>query len=303
MPSRADPLATRRRRRSMRGRHLAVAVLLWAGPSLALSLALMGSAQPAAAEALRIGVFGQDPPRSFVDEQGELHGLDVDVARALCAAMHFACELVPMEWSALLPAVEDRTLDAAVASISITDARRERVDFTRPYYRTPARFVARRSTLVAVDPRNLAGKRIGVRRGTTFDDYLSDNYAGQSIIVRYSTQPAALLDLMLGRLDLVLGDAAVLQQTFLETEQGEEYAFVGPPLWAPKWFGYGNGVAVSKHNAGLLQLLDRAVADIRVNGGFERIRRTWFPGGLGVTTGTEAGTGTGAADAADASGD
>jgi lysine-arginine-ornithine-binding protein len=262
--------------------HAAAATVRCRGWTFLLLAALLVGLAPARADGLRIGVFGQDPPRSFVDDQGELAGFDIDVARALCARMRTDCELVPTEWEALIPALEARELDAAVASISITDARRERVAFTRPYYVSPARFVARRGALADgdIDPERLAGRRIGVRRGTTFDHYVTDNYAAGVEIVRYTTQPGALLDLALGRLDLVLGDQMVLTRTFIEKPQGSEFELIGRPLTDPRWFGYGNGVAVARNDRGLRTLLDRAVADIHVDGLFERIRRRWFGGEL-----------------------
>ena len=247
------------------------------GAGLVLLALLSIGAWPAAAEGLRIGVYGQDPPRSFVDADGKLRGLDVDVAHALCAATHIQCELVAIEWSALLPALETRRVDAVVASVSITDERRARVDFTRAYYRTPARFIAREGEVDGAAPASLAGKRIGVRRGTTFDAYVTEHYGAVAEVVRYSTQPDALLDLTLGRVDVVLGDAAVLEETFLATDHGEPFAFVGPPLWAPRWFGDGQGVAVAPGEPGLRGMLDRAVADISLNGVFERIWQRWFP--------------------------
>jgi ABC-type amino acid transport substrate-binding protein len=238
-----------------------------------LVLALAGS--PAAAD-LRVGVFGQDPPMSFVDAQGQLVGFDIDIARALCEAVKFECELVQTDWSALLPGLVERRLDVVVASVAVTDARRALVAFTRPYYSSAARFVVRRDSFDAIDPEALAGKRIGVWRDTTFDRYLEDNYAANSQIVRYSTQPGALLDLLVGRIDAVLADEVTLQITFLGTDYGAEFELVGPPVDDPRWLGYGNAVAVGKENEGLRRLFDRAVADIHINGVFERIRRKWL---------------------------
>ncbi|NBC13623.1 MAG: transporter substrate-binding domain-containing protein [Gammaproteobacteria bacterium] len=225
---------------------------------------------------LRVGVFGQDPPFSFIDENGELVGFDIDIAQALCAEARFQCRLVPKDWAALLPALEARELDVVVASVAITDERRERVLFTRPYYRSPVRFVARAGELDAVTPAALVGKRIGVWRGTTMDDYLSTHYAGHAEIIRYSTQPGALVDLVLGRLDAVLGEALSLQQNFLNEEHGADFELVGAPVDDPDVFGHGNGIAVARHNQGLRELFDRAIANIHVNGVFERIKRRWL---------------------------
>jgi ABC-type amino acid transport substrate-binding protein len=225
---------------------------------------------------VRVGVFGRDPPFSFVDENGELAGFDIDIARALCAEARFECELVPTDWSELLPALQSRELDVVVASVAITDDRRERVLFTRPYYRTPVRFVARAGAFDTVTPEFLAGERIGVWRGTTMDAYLSANYAGQADIIRYSTQSGALVDLVLGRVDLVLGETLSLERNFLAADHGAGFAFAGPPIDDPEWFGHGNGVAVARHNRGLRELFDRAIANIHVNGVFDRIQRHWF---------------------------
>ncbi|WP_295887637.1 transporter substrate-binding domain-containing protein [uncultured Thiohalocapsa sp.] len=240
-----------------------------------LALALLLAAAPGLAD-LRIGVFGQDPPFSFVDENGALAGFDIDIAEALCAQARFECELVPTDWGGLLRGLEERDLDAVVASVAITEARRERVLFTRPYYRSQSRFVAPAGGFDAVTPAALMGKRIGVWRDTTMDAYLSANYAGHAVIVRYSTQLGALLDLVLGRVDLVLGDALSLQRNFLDTPHAADFELVGPPIDAPEWLGDGIGVAVARHNRGLRQLLDRTIADIHVNGVFERIRRRWL---------------------------
>lgn len=242
---------------------------------LLMFLLLLSSTLPAAAE-LRVGVFGQDPPMSFVDDEGNLVGLDIDIANALCEAAGFECALEQTDWSALLSGLVERRLDVVVASVAVTDARRERVAFTRPYHHSIARFVAPSGTLSKITPQALAGKRIGVWRDTTFDQYLQDVYAEQSRIIRYSTQPGALLDLLIGRVDIVLADQATLEATFLNTDYGVDFTLLGPPIDAPRWLGYGSAVAVGKENEGLRRLFDRAVADIQANGVFQRIRRKWL---------------------------
>ena len=225
---------------------------------------------------LRIGVFGRDPPKSFIDQSGNLAGFDVEVARALCDQARVTCELIPSDWSALLPGLVERRLDAAVASISITAERRKLVGFTRPYYTSPARWVARNGRFDPFDTAALAVLRVGVRRDTTFDRYLTDSYGTTTTIRRYATQPAALLDLLLGRIDLTLGDEITLRKSFLEAPEGSGFGFVGEPLADREWFGDGNGVAVAPGDVGLLRLLDRAVADLEADGTLRRLKARWF---------------------------
>jgi ABC-type amino acid transport substrate-binding protein len=265
-PTRAS-IAHRARRRLLRG-SLCLVLLC----ALTAAAALAHGQGPR----LRIGVYGQDPPKSFVNAFGELAGFDIDVARALCERIRAECELVPSDWAELMSGLEENRFTAVVASLSITEARRQQMGFTRPYYRSPGRFVAREGHLSAHDPERLTGLKIGVRRGTTFDHYVSDNYAETSEIHRYSTQPDALLDLVLGRIDVILGDHIALEENFLKLPQGQGFAFVGPPVADPRWFGDGNGVAVPLRNPGMLRTLDRAVADLQANGTLRRISERWF---------------------------
>jgi arginine/ornithine transport system substrate-binding protein len=245
---------------------------------LLLLLLLVGVA-PLAAETLRIGIYGQEPPLSFIDTQGEPRGFDVDVARALCARLHTQCELRPTPWQELIPRVQSGTLDAAVASQSITPARRARVAFTRPYYESPARLVARTGRFPDSAPATLSGRRIGVRRGTTLDDYLEQTYGDQVRLVRYPTMDDALIDLLLGRLDLVLGEQLLLDQRLLRQPLGRDYAFVGEPLSSLQTLGEGQGITVHPAAADLRARLDAAVAALLQDGVIEQLGRRWFGDG------------------------
>lgn len=124
---------------------------------------------------VRIGVQNERPPFSFTDDEGELRGFDVEIAEALCATMEAQCELVSLDFVQVIPALQEGRIDAAVASMSITDGRRELVDFTDKYYQAANRFVARSGTVSDVSPEALAGKVVGVKRGTTHDRYLSEH--------------------------------------------------------------------------------------------------------------------------------
>jgi ABC-type amino acid transport substrate-binding protein len=226
---------------------------------------------------LRVGIYGDAPPKSFIDENGELAGFDVDFARALCRQIDRQCELVHSEWDELIQGLIANRLDVAVASISITDQRRRLIDFTRPYYDSPARFVARDDgRFTTLDPEVLQGVRLGVRQGTTFDDYVTDKLAGRGQLYRYITLSDAVADLVLGRLDLVIGDHLTLEQNFLKTDLGEGFRFVGPPIRDVRWFGEGMGVGLAKGEVALRKRLNRAIAELQRNGVFERIEERWY---------------------------
>ena len=241
-------------------------------------LALLPSGPPcAAADAtLRIGVQDERPPFSFRDADGQLQGFDVEIAWALCATLKAQCDLSPLEFAALIPALQQGRIDAAVASISITEERLQLVDFTDKYYQSGNRFVARRGAFASFTLADLAGKTIGVKRGTTHDRYLSNTLKDRSAIRRYSNSDEIYIDLALGRLDLALGDAISLTERFLKTGLGRDFDFVGPELDDPAWFGRGEGIAVRKGNAELVARLNQALREILADGTYAEIRTQYF---------------------------
>src|SRR5579884_902917 len=101
------------------------------------------------------------PPFDYIGSDGNPAGFNVDLARLLCEEVKVACTIQARRFDLLLDALDDKQGDAVIASIAANPDTRQRVDFTDPYYRTPARFVARRdSPLGDVVPETVEGKKI-----------------------------------------------------------------------------------------------------------------------------------------------
>lgn len=225
---------------------------------------------------VRIGVEGAYPPFSSTSPEGELQGFDIDIAHALCAQMQVECTLVAQDWDGIIPALLARKYDAIIASMSITEERKQKVDFTDKYYQTPARFVAKKGAGFEVSPEGLKGKKVGVQRATIHDSFLTDNFGDSVEIVRYGTQDEANLDLVAGRVDLLLADSIALSEGLLKSEQGGEFEFVGPPYSDPKWFGEGAGIALRKGDTELKEMFNQAIDAIRANGTWDKIAQKYF---------------------------
>lgn len=249
------------------------ALLLAAG---ALALVVAGPLAAKDWKKIRIGVEGAYPPFSEVGPDGKLKGFDIDIARALCAKIGAECELVQQDWDGIIPALLAKKYDAIIASMSITEERRKRVDFTGKYYQTPARFVRKKGSGIEITKDGLKGKKIGVQRATIHDNYITDNYGDSVEIVRYGTQDEANLDMLAGRVDLLLADSVALLDGFLKTDKGKDYEFVGPELRERKWFGEGAGIAVRKEDADLREALNAAIQAIRADGTYEAIAKRYF---------------------------
>lgn len=225
---------------------------------------------------VRIGVEGAYPPFSYVTPQGELAGFDIDIAKALGAAMGAEVTLVAQDWDGIIPALLAKKYDAIIASMSITEERKQKVAFTNKYYKTPAKFLAKKGAMDQFSPEAMKGKKVGVQRATIHDRYLTDNYGKDVEIKRYGTQDEAYLDLTAGRVDMLLADSVAISDGFLKKPEGADYQFVGPDLVDARWFGEGAGIAIRKEDTALIEKFNAAIEKIRADGTYKAIQDKYF---------------------------
>ena len=232
-------------------------------------------APPAAAEDLRIGVEGAYPPFSWKEADGTLKGFDIDLAFALCEKMGRGCKLVEQDWDGMIPALLAKKFDAIIASMSITEERKKRVDFSAKYYNTPARFVAAEDSGLDFSPAGLAGKAVGVQRGTTHQCFMQKVYPDADLRL-YPTQEEVFLDLAAGRLDAQISDSIQADEGFLKTDAGKGFAFMGDPRFDLECHGEGAGIAIRKGDDALREAFNEAIAAIREDGTYKSINDKYF---------------------------
>jgi arginine/ornithine transport system substrate-binding protein len=244
--------------------------------SLIAAAALAAIAAPAFAQDLRICVEGAYPPFSQVTDSGELEGFDIEIAEALCAEMGVSCTMVQTEWDAIIPTLEEGKCDAIVASMSITEERRQRIDFSAKYYQTPAKFAAAEGVDWTDDDAGMAGKTVCVQRGTIHQAYMEGEFPSATLVL-YPTQEEAYLDLTSGRCDAVMADSIAIQDGFLNTDAGDGYAFFGGDHAVPQYHGDGAGIGVRKADTELRDRLSAAIEAIRADGTYTTINDRYFP--------------------------
>ena len=239
------------------------------------ALALGITAQAQAADVLRIAIEGAYPPFSSKTASGELVGFDVDIANALCDQMGRKCEMVEQEWDGIIPGLIAKKYDAIIASMSITPERKKRIDFTNKYYNTPAKLVAPENSGLVATKEGLAGKRLGVQRGTTHQCY-AEKFFPDAELVLYSTQEDVFLDLASGRIDLQLSDSLQAFEGFLSQDAGKGYAFLGGDANDLECYGEGAGIAIRKGETELRGAFNDAIDAIRANGTYQEINAKYF---------------------------
>jgi polar amino acid transport system substrate-binding protein/arginine/ornithine transport system substrate-binding protein len=243
---------------------------------LILAAAFAAAATAASAENLRICVEGAYPPFSQVNDSGAVEGFDIDIANALCAQMGVSCDMVQTEWDAIIPALEEGKCDAIIASMSITEERKQRVEFTNKYYQTPARFVAREGVAWDATDAGLAGKTVCVQRGTIHQAFMEGELPNAALSL-YPTQEEVYLDLVSGRCDASIADSIAILDGFLNTDAGKGFAFFGPSFSIPKYHGEGAGIALRKTDTALRDRFNAAIEAIRASGEYGKISEQYFP--------------------------
>jgi lysine-arginine-ornithine-binding protein len=240
--------------------------------SIVLSLLWVDPILSAGQTVIRFATEATYPPFESVNARGQIEGFDIDIARALCVKIKASCTFTNQSFDSLIQSVNMGKFDAVIASLSITRERQQQVDFTISYYVPKARFVARRYNRIMM----LIGQPIGVQQGSTFAQYLHEQYDDQVQIKTYASMQDAFLDLTLGRTDAVLADAAIVQAWLRQSDHQNQFSVVDQPVVDDRYFGQGYGIAVRKGNQPLLRALNQALIAIKADGTYDKIVKKYF---------------------------
>ena len=237
------------------------------------TLLMSGSLMAAIPNPIRFATEATYPPFEYTDESGKIKGFDIDIAQALCQQMKVECTFSNQSFNSLVPSLKIGKFDAVIASLGVTSERLKQVDFTNAYYEPSAVFVAalnKHYTLNDID-----GKSVGAQEGSTFLKYLQDKYGNKITVKSYASVQDAFLDLVAGRVDLVLADTPIATTWIKQPANIKQFAIIGKPIADHEYFGVGYGIAVRKNNPELLNAFNKALADIKANGIYQKIRKQY----------------------------
>jgi len=223
---------------------------------------------------ITIATEGAYPPFNFVKSDGTLAGLDVDMANALCDAMKAKCRIVSQDWDGMIPALMAKKFDAIIASMSITEERKEKIDFTNKYYTTPlAVIVPKDSKITGVTADDMKGKAVGAQASTTQGNYASDVYAkGGADVKLYPTQDEAAADLQSGRIDALISDKFVVVDWL--NGAGKDCCKMLADVPGTETQA---GIGIRKGDDALREKFNKAIDQIRADGTYQKIVQKYFP--------------------------
>lgn len=234
--------------------HLFGAILL----SVVLAASLVSCGE---AERVVIATSADYHPFNFVDDDGEIDGLERELGDELCERADLECEWIVSEWDTMIPDLVAEEFDAILAGMSITAEREETIDFTEAYYPpTPSVYLARAGEGDAA----LQGK-LGVTANTIYSDYLTE----QGTPFESLDGSIDLADTLLsGDLDAILVDHGYAVERLAEYEG--QIAIVGPEVSLDR----GLGIGVRK-GGGLKEKLDEALASMKADGSLNTLLVKW----------------------------
>lgn len=217
------------------------------------------------------------PPFNYAGSDGNPAGFNVDLARMICEEIKVQCTIQMRRFDTLLDAVAANQGDAVIASIAATPETRKRVDFSDPYYRTPARFVAKRETPIdEVWPEKLEGRKVAVVAGTAHEAYLRALFT-EVEVKPYHTAEDARAALRRDEVELLFGDGISLTFWLNGTDSANCCVFRGGPFMESRYFGEGIGIAVRRGNDLLRQALNWALFRLWEQGKFTDLWLRYFP--------------------------
>jgi polar amino acid transport system substrate-binding protein len=217
------------------------------------------------------------PPFDYAGADGNPAGFNVDLARLLCDEIKTTCTIQARRFDLLLDALNDKQGDAVIASIAVNAETRRRADFTDPYYRTPARFVARADSPIGdVRPELVEGKKIAVVAGTAHEAFLKEMFT-EAEVRPYANAEAAREALRNKEVDLLFGDGIALAFWLNGSDSAGCCAFRGGPYLESRFFGEGVGIAVKRGNDLLRQALNWALFRQWEKGSYTDLWLRYFP--------------------------
>ncbi len=234
---------------------------------LALALCVTCFAGCGKGDTLVMGTNASFPPYEFVDDNGNIVGIDAEIAQAIADKLGYKLEIRDMEFDSLLTAVESKSIDFALAGMTVTDERLLQVNFSDTYATGVQVIIVKEGSDIATAD-DLSGKVIGVQSGTTGDIYCTDDF-GQDNVKQYANGALAVAALMNGQVDCVV----------IDNEPAKNYvkANAGLKILETEYVTEDYAAAFSKDNTDLLNKFNAALKELKDEGKIDEIINKYIP--------------------------
>ncbi len=226
---------------------------------------------PAVAGKIVVGLDDNFPPMGFRDEQNQLVGFDIDMAREATKRMGREAEFKPIDWGAKEAELNSKRIDLLWNGLTITEERKRNINFTSPYMENHQIIVVLVGSSVKTKA-DMAGKVIGVQEGSSAIGAIerdAEVFASFKELKKYADNVTALMDLKIGRTEAVVLDEVVGR--YYVAKRSGEYEVLEENFGTEEY-----GVGLRKDDVELLNQLNQALDTMKSDGTAARIASEWF---------------------------
>jgi polar amino acid transport system substrate-binding protein len=226
---------------------------------------------PPPAKVYAIGTDAAYAPFESQNEKAEIVGFDIDVASAVAKKAGIEVKFVNTPWEGIFNALNQGDRDMVVSAVTITDERKQTMDFSDPYFDAQQLIAVKANSKIArfADLKKL---KVGVQTGTTGDEAVSKALGKTNTnIKRFESTPLALKELESGGVDAVVADNGVVIH-YVANNPGGKFKTVADKEFAPEQYG----MAMKKGNAELQAKINKGLAEIKADGTYDAIYTKYF---------------------------
>ena len=217
---------------------------------------------------LKVGTEPTFAPFEFQEKGSKDYtGFDMDLARAVGRQLGMKVEILNMGFDALIPALNSGNIDMVAAGMSITDARKKAVDFSKPYYTSGLIVVVNNDNKAVTGVKDLEGKKIAVQIGTTGAEKAAKVPGAK--VTSFNTNAEVFLELQNKGVDAVIIDKPVAAYYLVKEGKGKA-KMVGETMEAESY-----GLALKKSSK-LTAEINKALDELKKNGEYDKIYKKWF---------------------------
>ncbi|WP_369411260.1 basic amino acid ABC transporter substrate-binding protein [Polycladospora coralii] len=222
-------------------------------------------------ETIKIGTDAAYPPFEKQEGNGDITGFDIEVLDAIAKASGLEYTIENTGWDPLFYGIDNGKIDAGISAITITDERKEKYDFTEPYFEAKQVILLPKDSTVT-SLKGLEGKNIGVQSATTGEVVVQQAFGKTYENLKgYDDTPSAIEDLKLGRLDAVVADNGVLLE-YAKKLGSDKFKVIEDASFEPEYYG----IITKKGNTQLLDKLNEGLKKIKEDGTYDKIYAKYF---------------------------
>lgn len=240
-------------------------------PPPAASAPVAAASAPAPAKVYVVGTDAAYAPFESETPQKEIVGFDIDVVKAVAQKAGIEVKFVNTPWEGIFNTLAQGDRDLLVSAITITEERKQTMDFSDPYF-DAQQLIAVKANSKVTKFEELKKLKVGVQTGTTGDEVVTKLQGKTSAnIKRFESTPLALKELESGGVDAVVADNGVIIN-YVTNNSGSKFKTVADKTFQNEQYG----IAVKKGNADLLGKINKGLADIKADGTYDKIYAQYF---------------------------